>query len=117
MKNNLPLILTNNQSSLNKNLSEINFDTSNNNSFGQRFSRLKQLYLSSNIKTIKKSTSQNSYTYNTNPQGVNYPLNEDLDSNQNEEEENNKNEGNEEDENDDNKNDVSEEEMIEQETK
>ena len=91
MKTGLPLILSNNKSNLNKNLSEVNFDTSNKNSFGTRFSRLKQLYLSSNIKTIKKSTSQNSYTNSTNPQ-ENIQSNEDPNSQQNDDDkENNKN--------------------------
>ena len=88
MKTGLPLILSNNKSNLNKNLSEVNFDTSNKNSFGTRFSRLKQLYLSSNIKTIKKSTSQNSYTNSTNPQ-ENIQSNEDPNSQQNDDDKEN----------------------------
>ena len=66
MKNSLPLILTNKSTNPSKNLSEIYLDSSNINSFGNRFSKLKHAYLSSNIKTIKKSTTQNSYTNNTN---------------------------------------------------
>ena len=61
MKNNLPLILPQKGSKPVKSFSEINLDTSSTNSFGSRFSKLKQAYLSSNKKTIKKSSSQNSY--------------------------------------------------------
>ena len=77
MKNELPLILTNRQTTLNKNNSEINLDISKFNSFGSRFSKLKQAYLASNIKILKKSTSQNSYSKNINSLGVNILQEED----------------------------------------
>ena len=60
-RNILPLILTNKSSKTNlqKNLSKVNLDFSKINSFGKKFAQLKQDYI--NIKTMKKSISQNQY--------------------------------------------------------
>ena len=66
MKNYLPLIRTNKKLNSKRNFSEINLDPSNNNSFKNRFSQLKQAYFSSNIKSIKNSTSQNTYSISNN---------------------------------------------------
>ena len=67
-KNELPLILTNKTSKINLDFSKIN-------TFEGRFSKLKKAYLSSNIKTMKKINSQNSYfpnSYNNNSIATNF---------------------------------------------
>ena len=67
-KNELPLILTNKTSKVNLDFSKIN-------TFEGRFSKLKKAYFSSNIKTMKKINSQNSYfpySYNNNSITTNF---------------------------------------------
>ena len=57
----LPIIKTNKKTSTTKSLSQVNLDTSNINYFSSKFAQLKQAYLSSNNRHMKKSTSENSY--------------------------------------------------------
>ena len=83
MSTNLPLILPKNEEdkTIKKNISDIDFDSNNKNSFSHRFAQLKQFYIASNIKTIKKSNSQNSYipmtsNDNNNKNSINDILNE-----------------------------------------
>jgi ribosomal protein L34 len=51
----LPIIKTNKKTSTTKSLSQVNLDTSNINYFSSKFAQLKQAYLSSNNRHMKKA--------------------------------------------------------------